>query len=85
MRPPLGSTHLTSPVEHGFERHGLSRLVPRLFSMNPYGTARSRLLTTSSNASVDIIDESRDLPSLAIRPQDRAQVDIRHAAPELQV
>jgi hypothetical protein len=33
----------------------------------------------------DITDDSRDLPSLAIRPQDRVHVDIRHAAPKLQV
>jgi hypothetical protein len=33
----------------------------------------------------DITDDSRDRPSLAIRPQDRVHVDIRHAAPKLQV
>ncbi|MBI4485000.1 MAG: ATP-binding protein [Acidobacteria bacterium] len=33
----------------------------------------------------DIADDSRDFPSLAIRPQDRVHVDIRHAAPKLQV
>src|SRR5712691_7235658 len=52
-RPPLGSIHLTSPGEHGFERHGADPLVlafvPRLFSMNPYGTVRSGFLTKSSN------------------------------------
>src|SRR3990170_2564251 len=59
QRPPLGSIHLTSPVEHGFERHGLSRRVPRLFSMNPYGTARSGFLTTSSTASGSTSPTSR--------------------------
>jgi hypothetical protein len=54
-RPPLGSMHLISPVEHCFERHGADPLflafVTRLFSMNPYGTDRSGFLTQSSNAS----------------------------------
>jgi hypothetical protein len=52
--------------------------------MNPYGTARKPLLDKVVElVRFDIADESRDLPSLAIRPQDRVHVDIRHAAPIL--
>jgi len=54
--------------------------------MNPYETARERLLDDVVElARFDIADNSRDVPSLAIRPQDRVHVDIRHAAPKLQV
>jgi hypothetical protein len=54
--------------------------------MNPYGTARKPLLDEVVElVRFDIANESRDLPSLAIRPQDRVHVDIRHAAPKLQV
>jgi hypothetical protein len=88
--PPLGSIHLTSPVEHVFERHDADPLLlavfRALFSMNPYGTTRKPLLDEVVElVRFDIADDSRDLPSLAIRPQDRVHVDIRHAAPKLQV
>lgn len=54
--------------------------------MNPYGTALKRLLDdVVERVSFDIADESRDVPSLTIRPQDGVHVDIRHAAPKLQV
>ena len=54
--------------------------------MNPYGTSRKPLLDEVVElVRFDIADDSRDLPSLAIRPQDRVHVDIRHAAPKLQV
>jgi len=58
----------------------------RLFSMNPYGTARKRLPDdVVERVRFDIADDSRDFPFLATRPQDRVHVDIRHAAPKLQV
>ena len=54
--------------------------------MSPYRTARKPLLDEVVElVRFDIADDSRDLPSLAIRPQDRVHVDIRHAAPKLQV
>jgi len=54
--------------------------------MNPYGTARTRLLDEGVElVRFDIADDSHDFPALAIRPQDRVHVDIRHAAPKLQV
>jgi hypothetical protein len=63
-----------------------SRRVPRLVSMHPDGMARTRLLDdVITRVRCDIGDESRDVPSLAIRPQDRVHIDIRHAAPTLQV
>jgi hypothetical protein len=60
--------------------------VPHLFFMNPYRTARKPLLDEVVElVRFDTGDDSCDLPSLAIRPQDRVHVDIRHAAPKLQV
>ena len=59
----------SAPVLHEPLRDGQERLLDE-------GVERVRF---------DIADESRDLPSLAIRPQDRVHVDIRHAAPKLQV
>ena len=54
--------------------------------MNPDGTARTRLLDdVVERVRFDIADDARAFPSLAIRPQDRVHVDIRHAAPKLQV
>ena len=54
--------------------------------MNSYGTARKPLLDeVVERVRFDIGDDSRDLPSLAIRPQDRVHVDICHVAPKLQV
>jgi hypothetical protein len=54
--------------------------------MDSYGTARKLLLDeVVERVRFDIADDSRDLPSLAIRPKDRVHVDIRHVAPKLQV
>ena len=54
--------------------------------MHAHGTARSGFLTTSSNTLGSTSPTIRaTFRPLAIRPQDRVHVDIRHAAPKLQV
>jgi hypothetical protein len=54
--------------------------------MNPCGTARKPLLDAVVElVRFDIADDSRDLPSLPILPQNGVHVDIRHAAPKLQI
>ena len=58
-----------APVLHERSRDGQERLLDEVIERVKF----------------DIADDSRDLPSLAIRPQDRVHVDIRHAAPKRQV
>jgi hypothetical protein len=85
--PPLGSIHLTRPVEHIFERHGADPLFLGFFraSMNPFRDARQRRLAEVVElVRFDIADDLRDRPSAAIRPLDPVHVDIGYAAPKLQ-